>query len=271
MKLIQVLSSEYQGHDWISGWQSKFKNVQFLDNWEQASQKHVVVCGADLLQLHVRHWLNNKQPSIYVGRGYCGNHVLKHRKWWRASVNGWANTVLKPVPYSRWELINLPKHPWKVNKVKRVLIAPSTLSTGVWHGQDSQRWAEYMSTQFPGAEVKIRYKADKAVLRYNDLWNDLDWCDLVVGQSSAITCEAFWYGKKVISLKPCPTWAAGRTTMDNWQDPCEPELRSQWHEHLAWSQFTVDEWASGKAFDLIQQYLGPVENYDPQYCYNLPT
>jgi len=94
---------------------------------------------------------------------------------------------------------------------------------------------------------------------------------LVVAQSSAITCEAFWYGKKVISIQPCPTWAAGRTALDTWQDPTEPRYRDVWHEHLAWSQYTVDEWSSGEAFDLIQQYLGPVKLYNPQYCYSLPT
>jgi hypothetical protein len=69
----------------------------------------------------------------------------------------------------------------------------------------------------------------------------LDWADLVVSQSSAITCEAFWYGKKVISTEPCPTWAAGRTTLEDWANPTEPALRAAWHEHIAWCQYTRDQ------------------------------
>ena len=271
MNQLQVLTKEYHEHPWIPGWHSKFDSIEFFNNWQAVSAQRVVVCGADVNQLHVKHWLNQQQPAVYIGRGYCGNHLYKRRLWWRASVNGWANTILKSIPHSRWSLLNLPRHNWKVRRVKRVLIAPSAVATVAWEGLNSQSWAENLLDKFPGAEIKIRIKAGKAGLRYQDLWNDLDWCDLVVAQSSAITCEAFWYGKKVISLQPCPTWAAGKTTLENWQDPIEPAYRDQWHEHLAWSQYTVDEWASGEAFDLIQQYLGPVQSYDPGHCYNLPT
>jgi hypothetical protein len=211
--------------------------------------------------------LFEKSPSVEVDSMTTTSEDVEIT---RASVNGWANTVLNPIPYSRWSLLNLSRHNWKVQKVRRVLIAPSAVATVAWEGLNSQSWAENLLDKFPGAEIKIRIKAGKAGLRYQDLWDDLDWCDLVVAQSSAITCEAFWYGKKVISLQPCPTWAAGKTTLDNWQDPTEPVHRDLWHEHLAWSQYTVDEWASGEAFDLIQQYLGPVQSYDPQHCYNLP-
>lgn len=268
---LQVLTKEYLDHPWIPGWNKKFSDVKFVDNWENVSSKEIVVCGADVTQRHVKHWLNHQQPAVYVGRGYCGNHIFKRRKWWRASVNGWANTILKPIPYSRWQLFNLPKHSWKVQQVNKVLIAPSAIATSAWEKIDSQTWAENLLDKFPGAEVKIRFKDETQGLRYATLWNDLDWCDLVVTQSSAISCEAFWYGKKVISLQPCPTWAAERTTLDNWQDPNEPKHREAWHEHLAWNQFSVDEWASGEAFDLMQQYLGPIQSYNPQYNYNLPT
>ena len=271
MQQLQVLTKEYHEHPWIPGWHSKFDSIEFFNNWQAVSAQRVVVCGADVNQLHVKHWLNQQQPALYIGRGYVGNHTSKHRRLWRVSVNGWANTILKSIPHSRWSLLNLPRHNWKVQRVKRVLITPSAVATSAWEGLNSQSWAENLLDKFPGAEIKIRIKAGKAGLRYQDLWNDLDWCDLVVAQSSAITCEAFWYGKKVISLQPCPTWAAEKTTLENWQDPIEPAYRDQWHEHLAWSQYTVDEWASGEAFDLIQQYLGPVQSYDPGHCYNLPT
>jgi len=269
MNRIQVLTDEYQDHPWLPGWHTKFSNIEFYDEWQQVSHNEIVVCGADLAQLHVKRWLNQGQPAVYVGRGYCGNHIFKKRKWWRASVNGWANTILKPAPYPRWPLLNLPYHDWKVQEVKRVLIAPSLLSTVAWEGINSRPWAENLLDKFPGAEVKIRFKDQTPKLRYATLWDDLDWCDLVVTQSSAISCEAFWYGKKVISLQPCPTWAAGQSTLDNWQDPKELAYREAWHEHLAWSQYSVDEWTSGEAFDLMQQYLGPIKSYDPQHRYNL--
>lgn len=217
---------------------------------------------------NVRHWLNRRQPALYIGRGYVGNHLYKQRKFWRVSVNGWANICLMPVPHSRWPMMNLPKHPWKVQQVKNVLIAPSKMTTLSWSQMSAEQWAESMVAQFPGANIRIRLKASKPWQRWETLWSDLDWADLVVAQSSAITCEAFWYGKKVISTKPCPTWACGQQWLEDWQNPDEPALREAWHEHLAWSQYTNEEWQSGEAFRFIDQYLGPVIDYDPGHVYN---
>jgi hypothetical protein len=189
----------------------------------------------------------------------------------RITINGWANFDLKNIPYSRWNLLGLKKHPWKVKTIKNVLIAPSKVSTWYWASCDSNVWAKEISKKFPGANIKIRYKMEKSRNRWNTLFNDFDWADLVVSQSSAITAEAFWYGKKVISTEPCTTWAAGRTTLDNWQDPTEPELRDAWHEHVAWSQFTNKEIDSGDAINLVQLYHGSALDIKQDHQYNFKS
>lgn len=268
MTQLQVLNSEFENHPWIPGWQTKFNQIKFINNWQDVCFDHPVACGSDVLRPYVRQWLNTKQPAFYIGRGYVGNHTQKKRRLWRVSLNGWANIELKQIPYSRWEIMNLPRHVWKVKKVQKVLIAPSRQSTPAWSQQLPHEWAETFLDKFPGAEVKIRYKQELPVQRLATLWEDLDWADLIVTQSSAISCEAFWYGKKVISTEPCPTWAVGRSLLEDWKDPTEPGLRDAWHEHLAWSQFTVDEWASGEPLNLIQQYLGSVASYNSKHDYN---
>lgn len=265
MYKFQMIQHDFAENSWAKNW----TNLQIVDTWENVSNDLPVITGSELLRHDVRHWLKNSQPAIYIGRGYLGNHIGKGRWWWRYSVNGWANTQLMPVPYSRWGLTNLTKHPWKVKKIKNILLAPSKMTATVWANNQNENWTDQLMNKFPGATVRIRPKAGKSWLRWATLWNDLDWADLVITQSSAITCEAFWYGKKVISLEPCPTWAAGRTLIDDWQDPTEPEGRDQWHEHLAWSQFSREEWESGKALDLIERYIGPIINYKNNYKYNL--
>ena len=272
MKQLQLLSADYQDdafiQEWVDNWITKRAGMTVCNNWQLVDAAVPVFCYADLTRKHVPTWLNNRQPAVYIGRGYLANHLLKKRVFYRASVNGWANTVLKQLPYSRWNKMNLSRHPWKVKQVRNVLIAPSKITTKVWSRQSSPDWAADMSTQFPGAEIRIRLKPGKAGNRYSTLWQDLDWADLVVSQSSAITCEAFWYGKKVISTEPCPTWAAERTALQDWTNPAEPALRAAWHEHIAWCQYTRDEWHSGEALDLLQQYLGPIESYDPEFQYS---
>lgn len=270
MHQLQVLVDEFKDHPWIDGWINSGYDIQFVDDPKDIVDDIPVIAGSDISKLHIRQWLNQQQPGIYIGRGYVGNHTSKRRRLWRMSVNGWANTVLKSVPHSRWDKLQLPRHPWKVKQVQKVLIAPSKMVSNFWSQVGTNIWAENMQGNFPGAEVKIRYKANTPGERWATLWDDLDWCDLVVTQSSAITCEALWYGKKVISTEPCPTWAAEHAKLEDWKNPHEPTLRDAWHEHLAWSQFTVDEWASGEALSLIEQYTGSITDYDPGHDYNLP-
>jgi|LakMenEpi03Aug12_release.lakeMendotaPanAssembly.Ray.scaffolds.fasta_scaffold44790_2 hypothetical protein len=264
MYKFQITHQDFVENTWFQNWQ----NTKVVDTWEHVSSDIPVITASNLLRYEVRHWLKNSQPAIYIGRGYLGNHIGKGRWWWRYSVNSWANTELMPIPYSRWGLTELPRHPWKVKAIKNILLAPSKMTSKVWESSQDGNWTDQLMDQFPGATVRIRPKARKSKLRWSTLWDDLDWADLVIAQSSAITCEAFWYGKKVISLEPCPTWAAGRTLLDNWQDPTEPAGRDQWHEHLAWSQFSRTEWETGEALNLIEKYLGPVVDYRSEYAYN---
>jgi hypothetical protein len=262
--MYQILKSDYEATPWFSNW----SNLTVKETPTEVDSDSPIIVGSDLLKPHVRTWLNKKQPGIYIGRGYVGNHLHKSRHWWRYSVNGWANTTLLDIPYPRWHLMKLDRHNWKVKDVKRVLIAPSKMTVPIWDPNVGYGWAEHIAAQFPGAEVKIRAKEKTPWLRWMTLWEDLDWADLVVAQGSAITAEAFWYGKKVISLNPCTTWAAEQTTLEDWKNPKEPELRDAWHEHLAWSQFSNKEWNSGEAINMIEQYVGSVCDYNPGHTYN---
>jgi len=263
--MYQILFKDYeQGHSWFDNW----KNLRILDSYEYVDRSKPLIIGSDLLRREVRHSLNTHQPAIYIARGYVGNHMYKKRQLWRYSVNGWANTKLLDVPYSRWDVMNLERHPWKVKEVKNVLIAPSKMTMPIWDPEFGWNWADDMSKKFPGAETRIRYKRGKSGLRWATLFEDLDWADLVVAQGSAITAEAFWYGKKVISTHPCITWAAQKNTLDDWQDPTEPTFRDLWHEHLAWCQFTSAEWESGEVLDLIEKYTGNPLEYIVNYPYD---
>jgi hypothetical protein len=265
LNMYQILERDYQdGIHWFSNW----NNLVRIEDYQSFDLQIPIIIGADLLRLEVRQLLNRRCNGIYIARGYLGNHMYKTRQLWRYAVNGWANTKLLKIPYSRWNLMGLERHPWKVNEVKNVLIAPSKMTQPLWDPIQGWGWAEHMATQFPGADVKIRYKKGKSGLRWKSLFKDLDWADLVVAQGSAITAEAFWYGKKVLSTAPCITWAAQKNTLEDWQNPQEPKLRDLWHEHLAWSQFRNEEWESGEAVELIEKYLGPIDQYGFDHFYN---
>lgn len=266
--MFQVLSNQYHPESKILiDWQKKFGDFAFHTDWRKINRNDPIICWGDLTHENVRYWLKHKFPVIYGARGYLGNHISKTRWINRLSINGWANIEIKPIPFSRWNKMKLTRHPWKVKEVKRVLIAPSKMTSGYWTGLDCVGWPTSLLDKFPGAEIKVRYKDRTPGERWQTLWEDLDWADLVISLSSAITVEAFWYGKKVISLYPCNTWAAEKTNLEDWQNPKEPELRDQWHEHLAWSQYSNEEWESGSAIEHLIEYLGPIRQVDHNYNY----
>lgn len=269
MKELQVFPEQFPDINILKNWEHNGRKIILITDWRFVNPEIPIYCFSDLTHEYVRRWLNTNQPAIYGGRGYVGNHLYKQRLFSRVSVNGWANISLNSFPHSRWRVMNLPKHPWKVRNVKRVLIAPSKATSTYWTPNLENGWVASMMDKFPGAEIKVRFKTGKPGVRWSTLWNDFDWADLVVSQSSAVTVEAFWYGKKVISTEPCITWAAHKSTLDNWEDPTEPLLRDQWHEHLAWSQFTNAEFSSGEFLNLLEQYVGPITSYNPQHHYNL--
>jgi len=207
-------------------------------------------------------WIDAGKPVIAMNRPHIGGWAKQYTYGARRfSVNGYACTQWGTRTHDRFPLLNIPRHTWKVQEVRRVLIAPPGKLLWFWHAVDADEWAQQQAAFFADKEVEVRFrwkydhrKGKKG--RYVDLWQDLDWADLVVSWGSAITAEAFYYGKKVISLGPCPTWVCCDRDFTRWQDPTEPPDREEWHEHMAWTQFTEKEMTSGQGARMILQYQG---------------
>jgi hypothetical protein len=256
-KIIQLWPGD-QHPEWIQGWRKWSDKLILLDNPEEANPEIPFVFGGNIVSKWVRNWLKLNRPCFVLGRPYLGGHLSKKRTSWRVAVNSFACTELKNIPYSRWHTIGLDKQPWKVKEIQNVLIAPPKKTLYFWEGILADAWSEKIKLQFPNANVKIRLKEGMGGKgkRYVTLWDDLNWADLVISYSSAITTEAFWYGKKVISPGVCPTWVSCERDFVNWQNPIEPISRSVWHEHTSWIQFTEEEWGSGDAQEMTVQYQG---------------
>jgi hypothetical protein len=258
MKKIVQIFPDGSPDNFVDGWKRWADKLIILDNPEKADPEIPFIFGGNMVSKWVRNWMNLKRPCFVTGRPYLGGHINKHITSWRVAVNSFACTRLGNIPYSRWNTIGLEKQPWKVKKVRNILIGPPRKTLYFWEGIVAEEWAEKIKLQFPDANVKIRLKEGMGGKgkRYVTLWDDLNWADLVVTYSSAIGTEAFWHGKKVISPGVCPTWVACDHTFENWKDPAEPANRNIWHEHAGWIQFTEEEWNSGEAQELTVQYQG---------------
>jgi len=194
---------------------------------------------------------------VLLNRPYLGGHKQKHLNMLRVSVNSFACTTHKEIPFSRWKTVGLEKQPWKVSNIENILIAPPVKGVKYFSGKDLDEWIDDLKDTFKDFNVKIRYKDSMKAsrgARYSSLWQDFDWADIVVSCASASTAEAFWYGKKVISLGPCPTLMCNTGSLENIIDPSEPTNREQWHEHISWLQFKNEEWRNGDAQDMTAWY-----------------
>lgn len=268
-KVVQLIAGNLRP-EVEQGWRRWCERVIVHDDMSalRRADTTVPLVGAlNIANKAFRRWMKLGYPFVCLNRPYIGGwNVREHNL--RVSVNAYACTRAAPVPHGRWDKWNVERHPWKVREVRNVLIAPPNKNTFFCLGVDSLEWAHEQAQWFRkrGATVRYRMKSQKGtkrLLRYQTLWQDLDWADLVVSYSSAITVEAFWYGKKVITPGVCPTWMCGTQNYDSWQDPREPDQRDAWHEHLAWTQFSEEEWSSGDAQEMVMLYQGDLLDHPP--------
>ncbi len=263
----QILVNEFD-EPFIQGWHRFTNRLIHIHHISEADPGIPLIVPANPLGF-IGDWMRAKRPYIAINRPYIGSWLETKRLSARVSINSFAPTRLREIPHSRWNTTRLEKQPWKVKEVKNVLIAPSRKSQQMFTNIVLETWAEKIKEilESQGANCKIRYKVGKKGVQhygnpdvgFKGIFGDdgdFEWADLVISYSSAITAEAFWYGKKVISLGPCPTWVACERTLDNWKDPSEPVNRDIWHEHVAWCQFNLNEWYDGSAQEKALFYQG---------------
>lgn len=267
-KIAQVFAGTFNDVKILDGWRRYLDQLIILDANSVPTPEIPLILNAMPLGF-TKQWMKQKNPFFAMNRAYLGSWKFNNATYSRISVNSFACTKLGNIPYSRWDKLGIEKNPWAVSEVKNILIAPGKKSHTIFTGEHPNEWAEKLKSQLEseGANVKIRLKQGKRKVQLLGDKNinlspllgsagDFGWADLVVSHSSAITAEAFWYGKKAISLGVCPTWIACDNTLINWKDSAEPKYREIWHEHMAWIQFEATEWYSGEAQEATVFYQG---------------
>lgn len=274
-KVAQVYSHTFNDLGIVAGWKRYLDQLIILDPTDLPNPEIPLILNAMPLGI-TKQWMKDKLPFFAMNRAYLGSWKYNNASYSRISVNSFACTKFGNMPYSRWDRLGIEKRPWAVSEVKNVLIAPGKKSHTVFTGEHPADWAERIKGQLEneGATVRIRLKQGKRkvqllgdpninLLPLIGPGSEFEWADLVISHSSAITTEAFWYGKKAISTGVCPTWVTCDNTLSNWKNPLEPNDRERWHEHMAWIQFSAEEWYSGEAQESTVFYQGwPTEVLD---------
>ena len=62
---------------------SNTNRLQIVQSLSDVQPNEPMFMGGDILRSEVRERLNLQNPTIFMHRGYLGNHLYKKRRWWR--------------------------------------------------------------------------------------------------------------------------------------------------------------------------------------------
>lgn len=235
-------------------------------------------CMEDHLLMH-RH-------VIYIDKGYIRTRDQSQfghaPEFWRMSRDAFQplDYFQKiPRPADRWNQLKIEMQPFQ-KMGETIIIAGGSLKYAMWHRFEggergdgtpidpATRWAEKVVT-------RIRKRTSRMlVYRPKPSWRDAKpimharysrppkriqdelkeaWALITYGSNAAV--DALFAGVPVFVLGDGIARPLARTDLDQIEDPYYPtdEERQQWAQDLAYCQFTLDETASGLAWEVLME------------------
>jgi len=203
------------------------------------------------------HCIDNSRKFYNLDSGYFGNK--KQKTFVRISVNEFQNTkTIVPRPRDRWDLLAIKDTCLKQGSTI-VLVPPDTKKIHLLNLKSEEQWIENtvnLIKQHSDRQIRIRYRPASRVDRiefntFKDFLNKDTHC--VIGHSSNALVEAAMWGIPVIALGSSATQSLYSTDIVSIDDikPVDQDLKQDWLNHLAYSQFNKEELLSGVAWELL--------------------
>jgi hypothetical protein len=149
MKILQGitgLTTETDREEWLS----VVDDFHIHSRFEDLDPAVPLLIYSNMASRMIVKWINDKNPIIAMNRphlaGWAKQYTMGARRF---SVNGYACTRWGTASHERFHLLNIPRQPWKVREIQRVLIAPPGKLLWFWHGIDPQIWAEQQAAFLP--------------------------------------------------------------------------------------------------------------------------
>jgi len=193
---------------------------------------------------------NPKLNFFHIDNGYIGNHRHKTPFYYRISYNSLQNTKPCPVPHSRREFLEFDDNLWQDwNPIGEynLLVMPNNSNIFKYLGQDYDTWRRDTIQYYESQPTKlvIREKEGKRRQRFKEVLPLMSNAKQVITYHSMAAVEALCLGKPIKIL--------GQSAVEHWQGQTNFD-RSEMLEHIAWSQFSRNEFASGTAWKCTFKY-----------------
>ena len=194
-----------------------------------------------------------KDPSLkffHLDNGYIGNHLHKTPEYYRISYNCLQNTQVRPIKNSRIDRLALDSNlwnEWNSNGDYNLLVMPNKSNIFKYLGEDYDTWRRDTIKHYESLPTKliIREKEGKRRQRFKEILPMMLNAKKVITYHSMAVVEALCLGKPIEVL--------GQSAVQNWQNQYGFD-RNPMLEHIAHSQFSRDEYASGEAWKITNEY-----------------
>jgi len=205
-----------------------------------------------------KEWIEKGNKHIEIDYGYWGLNIPR-RNTRRVTFGGSHNLNMRDVPYSRLKTLDPKVEDWKQKRGNQILvIEPQQGIILERTGVPLETWKKNMLDtiqEFWDGPVKFRRKAGgKNPARWPTFLEDLQASTGVIGERTMACVEAVILGYPAYTVDYSAVSLIMGTDIKKILNPEFPD-RTKWLEHIAWSQFTPEEFSNGTfVVDCLEQY-----------------
>ena len=247
-----------KGGGWVvAPWRNA--GATFFDTINEVPDDHI------LITLHYppwrspyKEWIAKGNNYIEIDYGYWGvNNPRRNTR--RVTYNGSHNLKFNKVPYSRLDTLNPEIKDWKTTRGDYLLLVePHPEMIYQRTGTLFKDWKiDFLLNlkQYWDGPIKWRRKAGgKDPNRWPSFLRDLSECHAVLGERTMACVEAVMLGYPAYTTDYSLVSMLMGTDLNAINNPVFFD-RTTWLEHVAWSQFSPDEFSNGAIVaEMVEQY-----------------
>jgi hypothetical protein len=206
----------------------------------------------------LKEWIDKGNKWLEIDYGYWG-HNLPRRITRRVSYCDSHNLKLHQAPYSRLHTLQPAVEEWKTSRGDYIIVIepqPETLfeRTGIhltkWKLDIDQKIKKF----WQGDILWRKKRGGKDALRWPEYLKQLEGCYGVVGERTMACAEAAMLGYQSYTTDLTIVSLLMGSDITSLQTLKTPD-RETWLNHIAWSQFSRDEFAmSTEVADMVERY-----------------
>ncbi len=252
-QVIDSNSSSWILDPWIKAGAKKFNTVDEIPNDYILVTSHFAPWWEPY-----KSWITKGNNHIEIDYGYWGiNNPRRNTR--RVTYNGSHNLKINNIPSSRLHTLHPEIQNWKTNRGEYLLlIEPQPTVLFERTGKSLSDWKnEFLLNlrQYWDGPVKWRRKVGgKRPDRWQSFLTDLSGCHAVLGERTMACVEAVMLGYPAYTVDFSAVSIIMGTDLSVINNPVFPD-RTNWLEHIAWSQFTPEEFSKGTSVvKMVEEY-----------------